>query len=489
MTISASVLAPPAVPTGAPARDGGAAAPTAPACAALTVVLFGVTGDLARRKLLPALTRLADGYAPVTPVRLLGVGRSEIPVDAFRAAAGLDGTGALEVDYVGGGYGDAATYERIRRRLVAARPGGGEVVVFYVATPPEAFEAIVENLGRLCDHVRGAGRQCRVLIEKPFGEDLTSARELLAHVTRSIRSDELLLVDHYLAKPEVRQLERLRIVSDRLAGRLDRSSVAHVQITIAETLGVDGRGGFYDRVGALRDVIQNHGLQLCAAVLSARRDVSGRATSWPDRRLRALEQLSVDTRPDGTHAAVRGQYGPVPGSFVRAYADESGVADGTRTETFAALRLRSSDPRWAGVPVYLRTGKRLAQAVCDIRIQLRGAADGATRPGRAEGDVIHVSIKGDPFVRMVTGGRTLDLASADPALAQDYVHIFHSATVGERGTFPDHGEMLRSWEIVEPVIREWEGGGPVAVYPAGSWGPEEAGLVMAGSHVWSRPRA
>jgi glucose-6-phosphate 1-dehydrogenase len=480
------------LPTSAAPLDDSSPPPPAPpsACATLHVVVFGATGDLARRKLLPAVGRLAGRYGSVTAVRLLGVGRSPIGRHGFLGLVDADVSAVSYVDYVGGDYDDAATYDSIASRLGEAPTSGGDVVIFYVATPPGLFPAIAEQLGRLCARLRSSARRCRVLVEKPVGHDLASADQLLALLERRYLEGEVGLVDHYLAKPAVRQLDRLRATDPELAGSWDRTSVSEIHVTVAETLGVEGRGGFYDGSGALRDVVQNHGLQLCAAVLSERPGPT--SGSWSTRRLRALAHLSVDITDAGSPAAVRGQYGTVPGSLVRAYVEEPGVPAGSRTETFAALRLRSSDPRWRGVPVYLRTGKRMAAAAGEVHVVLRGGE--ATGPARrADQDVVRLDLRAEPFVAVLPGdggaARPLGVPAAgspsgperrsDAGLPSEYEQLLHAAVTGVDEVFASPAEVRRSWEIVEPVVRAWAGddGGP-AVYPSGSWGPAEADALI-----------
>jgi len=451
------------------------------------VVVFGATGDLARRKLLPAVGRLAAGYGAGTAVQVLGVGRSAIGRQGFLGMVDADVSAVAHVDYVAGGYDDATTYERIVSRLGAASPSGGDVVLFYVATPPGLFPAIAERLGLLCAQLRSSSRRCRVLVEKPIGHDLASAEKLIDLLEGRFRDGEVGLVDHYLAKPAVLELDRLRAAEPELVGSWDRSSVAEIHVTVAERLGVEGRGSFYDGSGALRDIVQNHGLQLCAAVLSER---SGPTSgSWSARRLRALAQLSVDGGDAGAPAAVRGQYGASPGSLARAYVDEPGVAEGSRTETYAALRLRSSDPRWEGVPIYLRTGKRMAATVGEVHVVPRRGD--AAAPGRtADRNVVRIDLRAEPFIVTLPddGGAARPLGAPHGGLRSEYEHLLDAAVTGVDGVFASPAEVRRSWEIVEPVVQSWADDGRPIIYPSGSWGPAEAdGLLLNPTARW-RPR-
>ena len=462
------------------------------ACATLTVVLFGATGDLARRKLLPALGSLAADRGAERRIRLIGVGRSPLTGEVFETMVGdHDGrVAAMEVEYVRGGYDDPSTYAQIAHFLGTGTMTGDEgMVLFYVATPPEAFGSIIDGLGTIRGAITAAGRRCRVLIEKPFGENLASAEKLFRAVVRNFEEEELLLVDHYVAKPALHALEEVRVGSGTLDARWHSASIDHIQVTVAETLGVEARGGFYERSGALRDIVQNHGLQLLAAVLSERPRSAESAGEARARRLRALNQLTLDATPAGTIAAVRGQYGPAPGSMSRAYVDEEGVREDSRTETFAAVKLRSSDPRWAGVPIYLRAGKRLAETLCEIRIAFRSGAGHPPAVLRGDKNFIRLNVKEPPFIQISDGDPESCLTPAAPGSpSSDYERIFRSAMTGGGSIFPSPAEVLRSWQIVDPLIRAWRADtSPVEVYPAGGWGPASADLLVAAAgHAWMR---
>jgi glucose-6-phosphate 1-dehydrogenase len=473
-----------------------------------TLVLFGATGDLSARKLLPAVyDLLADGRLPER-FRIVGVAREGHDEASFRrrvrdaieahARHDLDPAlwDALEprIGVVTGQFGGEQLYRDLAARLDEddREDGGPAQRIFYLAVAPSFFGGIATALA-----AAGLGRDAdpatRLLIEKPFGHDLDSARELNAQIAAAFDERQVFRIDHYLGKETVQNLLVFRFVNGIFEPLWNRTSIDHVQITVGEELGIGQRAGYYDGAGALRDVIQNHALQLLSLV-TMEPPTSFDADLVRDEKAKAL--LAV--RPlDPAADAVRGQYGPgwIGGDQVPGYRDEEGVPADSRTETYAALRLEVDSWRWAGVPFYVRTGKRLPLRATEIAIAFRPAPHLPFRGSDVEVPANELVIAVQPnegmslrFAAKVPGTTLrvrpvqMDFQYGRSFLRESpeaYERLVHDALVGDATLFTRADEVEAAWRIVDPVLAAWARDGEPERYEAGSDGPESAERLPA----------
>jgi glucose-6-phosphate 1-dehydrogenase len=481
-----------------------------------TLVLFGATGDLAARKLLPAVyDLLADGRLPER-FRLLAVVREGQDDASFRAHAreAIDAHArhpldarlwdALEprIGVVAGRYGSPELYEALSSRLDAGDREDGDASqrLFYLAVSPSHFANTARGL---CEAGlgRGADPPTRLLIEKPFGHDLASARELNAAVEQSFEEQQVFRIDHYLGKETVQNLLVLRFANGIFEPLWNRTAIDHVQITVAEDLGVERRAAYYDGAGALRDVIQNHALQLLSLV-AMEPPASFEAQLVRDEKAKVLHAV----RPlDPDHDAVCGQYagGWLGGEQVPGYRDEEGVPPDSRTDTYAALRVEIDNWRWAGVPFYLRSGKRLPLRMTEIAIAFKPAPhqpfrglDGAPPPNELvisvqpnEGATLQIAAK-NPGTALRMRPVQMDFQYGTSFLRESpeaYERLLHDALLGDATLFTRADEVEAAWQIVDPVLEAWadEISPEPQPYAAGSAGPECADeLLMRDGRAW-----
>jgi glucose-6-phosphate 1-dehydrogenase len=480
-----------------------------------SLVIFGASGDLARRKLLPALYNLAHDRALPGHFYLVGVARREKSHEDFRAECEQairsfsrrtpdeDVLKALleDVRYVPGLFDDAAAYRRLGKVLDGFDRDAGEELnrAFYLSTAPEFFPVIVEELGasKLAHH---EGADVRVIIEKPFGRSLEEARELNRRVLAIFDESQVFRIDHYLGKETVQNLLAFRFANGMFEPLWNRNYIDYIQITAAEDLGIGTRAGYYDQAGALRDLIQNHMLQLLCQV-AMEPPVSFVADEVRNEKVKVLQAILPPTAEQVPEMAVRGQYGAghSGGEDVPGYLQEEGIPEDSTTETYAALRLEVDNWRWAGVPFYIRTGKRLARKVTEIAVTLKPvphlafSQDGSlgVQPNQLvltiqpnEGVSLRLGAK-IPGTRMIIRPVNMEFLYGTSFLSQSpeaYERLITDAMRGDATLFTRDDEVEAQWEICDPILRTWaQTSAPLPQYEAGSQGPAEvAGLMRAG---------
>ncbi len=510
---------------------------------ACTLVIFGASGDLTRRKLLPALYALAhDGLLP-EHYFVVGFARRSKGHDAFRDEM----RGAVEehsrlrplkpeiweslaqrLSYVSAAFEDPAGYERLRALLAELdrQTGTGGNRLFYLATPPAAYGTVVAQLGAagLVSEQWDGGAEApapaagrgwsRVIVEKPFGHDLATAVALNTEIHRVFRERQVYRIDHYLGKETVQNILTFRFGNSVFEPLWNRRYVDHVQILVAEDLGVEGRGGYYDTAGAMRDMVQNHMMQLLSLV-AMEPPATFEAEAVRDEKVKVLRAVRPIAEAQVAERTVRGQYvsGSLRGKRVPAYADEARVAEETATETYVALRLEIDNWRWAGVPFYLRTGKALSKQVTEVTIQYREPPlllfQHAEHPGHRPGDelepnrltlriqpeegiFLRVGLKPPgPRISLVParlGFAYRDTFGVDPAEA--YERLLLDCMLGDSTLFIRRDEVETAWRLVTPILHFWESAGRdgLAYYPAGTWGPTEADrFIQASGRRWANP--
>ncbi len=478
------------------------------------LVLFGGTGDLTWRKLMPALFQAhRHGNLPAEG-RILAVARDELTDEAYRAwlkprlqeadsakrpSEDEYSAFAQRLHYLRMDLSQPASYACLKQWLGQR---SADTVVMYLATAPALFPQICAQLGAAgLNHER-----VRVVLEKPLGHDLASAQEINRIVRSAFSEQQALRIDHYLGKPSVQNLMALRFGNVLFEPLWRRESIANIQITLAESLGVGTRGDFYSRTGALRDMIQNHALQLLT-MIAMEPPSTNDADAIRDEKLKVLRSLKPYTPNSVERDVVRGQYraGSIGGQTVPGYRDEAKVPDGSTTETFVALRTEVQNWRWAGVPFYLRTGKRLAareaQIVVNFRPTPHSIFPGTNRPNKLviklqpeDGLELHLLAAKGGVVRnagSAVAGSASGEALSPVSLDLDFDRAFLSERVGayERllldalagrlNLFVRSDEQEQAWRWVEPILQTWAQGGEPRGYAAGTWGPAAASALVA----------
>jgi glucose-6-phosphate 1-dehydrogenase len=487
-----------------------------------TMVIFGATGDLTERKLGPALYNLQLGGFLPPEFTVVGFARRPLSDEEFREhlRKGVDAYSRNRpakdsiwesfirgVMYHKGEFHDASAYEELAKLLerIDRDRGTAGNRLFYLAVPPNLYPEIVRHLGAAGRAATGSERKTgskrgwsRVIVEKPFGSDLASARKLNRELREEFDERQIYRIDHYLGKETVQNLSVFRFGNGLFEPIWNRRYIDSVQITVAETVGVEGRGEFYDQTGALRDIIQNHGLQLMAT-FAMEPPVEFTAEDLRDEKLkvlRAVKPMSVD---EVAQASVRGQYvsGWVEGHKVVSYRDEPEVAPDSQTETFVALKLGIDSWRWAGVPFYIRTGKALPTRVTEISVQFRRAPLALfARAGAPQIDpnILAIRVQPDEGILLRFGakvpGQGLNIRAVNmdfrygSSFAVDspdaYETLLLDCMVGDASLFTRNDEVERAWAILDPVLEAWHSGrgGPLHFYAAGEWGPPAADELL-----------
>ena len=501
-------------------RSGSVYGATADSC---TVILFGASGDLAKRKVIPAMYDLAQYNSLGECYAIVGFARTPMTDETFRSNVGEAAKTISEVGpidpqkwsdfaanlfYAEGDYSDPDSYSRLVRRLSeleAAKKLCGNRL-FYLSTPPEVYPDIVEQLGRA-----GLARPStpnswvRIIIEKPFGRDLASAKELNKIVLNVFEEKQIYRIDHYLGKDTVQNLLVLRFGNGIFEPLWNRNYVDQVQITAAETLGVERRGGFYETAGALRDMIQSHVLQLTSLV-SVEPPASFDATAVRNEKLKVLQSIRPFNLEMVAQWVVRGQYAPgkITEKLAPGYREEHGVKPDSRTETFVAMRLLVDNWRWAGVPFYLRTGKRLAKRSTEIMIQFKRAPHIVFREREVEPNRLVLNIQPDegvsvsfgakrPGTEMSIGNVTMNFSYKQGfggTARSAYATLLNDCLRGDATLFDRGDSVEAAWSLVDPILDVWSAAktAGVPVYASGTWGPKESDqLLERDGRQWYNP--
>jgi glucose-6-phosphate 1-dehydrogenase len=478
------------------------------------MVIFGASGDLTKRKLIPALYNLASQGLLSKEFAVVGIARRGMSHEDFREKMSQDfqqfATGPVDADlwhwfsrrlyFVSGDLQNPAVYEQLRQMLtqIDKEHGTRGNYFYYLATAPEFFSAVVEQLGAAGLAREEQGQWRRVIIEKPFGRDLDSARDLNRHLQQALAENQVYRIDHYLGKETVQNILVFRFGNGIFEPIWNRRYIDHVQITAAETVGIESRGGYYDTSGALRDMVPNHLFQL-VSLTAMEPPISFEANAVRDEQAKILNAIQPLAPEEVLTRTVRGQYddGEISGERVPAYRAEPNVPPGSNTDTFVAVKLMIDNWRWADVPFYLRTGKRLAKRVTEVAIQFKRAPFVLFRNTSVEKLttnrlVLHIQpdegislrfgakVPG-PIVRL--GAVEMDFNYSDyfgSTSSTGYERLLYDCMCGDATLFQRADMVEAGWEVVSPIQDVWKALPPRAFpnYTAGTWGPKEADELL-----------
>jgi glucose-6-phosphate 1-dehydrogenase len=479
------------------------------------MVIFGAGGDLTKRKLMPALYHLAKGKLLSPNFAVVGFAKEEFDTESFRARmteavqqfAGepVEETAwkdlCQRLYYMQGDFQDANAFQALKQLLAKVEQDHGTrgSCLYYLATLPKFFAEVVRQLGSagmVCEEA--GGRWCRVVFEKPFGHDLDSARALDKEIAKILSERQIYRIDHYLGKETVQNILAFRFANGIFEPVWNRRYIDHVQITVAETVGVERRGAYYDEAGALRDMVPNHLFQLMT-LTAMEPPISFQADAVRDEQAKILRAVQPLSPEDVLHRTVRGQYGAglIEGQHVPAYRSEPSVSPTSNTETFVALKLLIDNWRWADIPFYLRTGKRLKQRVTEIAIQFKRAPYVLFRETPVQSlaqNLLVLHIQPDegislrfeakvpgPVLRL--GDVKMDFKYQDyfgTSPTTGYETLLYDAMIGDATLFQRADMVETGWSVVMPILDVWKALPPrnFPNYPAGSWGPKEAQELM-----------
>ena len=493
---------------------------------ATAIVIFGATGDLTHRKLMPALYNLLqDGYLP-SNFAVFGAARSDLTDEQFRQSMyesvkkhsrrTIDESVwkqfAANLYYQPLDPKSDVGFRRLKERLENLSAGGRETFnyLYYLAVAPSVFgptSARLKEVG-LVEPPKGGVRETRLVVEKPFGHDLPSALELNSTLTNSFAEEQIFRIDHYLGKETVQNILVFRFANGIFENVWNRNYIDHIQLSWSEDIGVGSRAGYFDQSGLLRDIVQNHLLQVLALLCIEPPTSLSDANSIRNEKVKVLSSFRRFSYDDVATHTVRAQYTPgtIDGNTVNGYLEEQDIAPGSKTETFTALRMEIDNWRWAGVPIFVRAGKRLPKRITEISIffkkppesMFRGRQIGELEPNVLaiqvqpnEGISLKISSKPPgprmrvrPVVMDFTYGNSFGVASADA-----YERLLLDAMKGDATLFIRNDEIEQAWDLLDPVLNRWreDPGVPISTYEAGTWGPSAAAqLLRPTGHRWRR---
>jgi len=475
------------------------------------IIIFGASGNLTKRKLMPALFNLfSNGFIPEGS-KIAGVSRSFSDDNNFRdsmkeaiKAAGIN-TGKNDfyelLYHINSEFQDKNSYNNLKKEIErlekSSKTCGNRL--YYLATPPEFFSTIIENLGNIGMH-RPKSEACwtRIVIEKPFGHDLESAKKLNIQIGHTFKENQIYRIDHYLGKETVQNLLVFRFGNSIFEPIWNRNYIDHIQITSAETIGIEGRANYYDKAGALRDMVPNHMFQLLA-LIAMEPPVTFEADVVREEKAQVLKAIQPLTGDDIHNSIIRGQYGSgmINGKNVPAYNNEKGVPADTKTETYTALKFFIQNWRWAGVPFYIRTGKRMPRFVTDINLFFRKTPHMIFRMMShdfKDNNVLSIQIQPDesitlrfnakePGTGMILKPVIMDFdynTAFGTAPSNAYERLLRDCLSGDQTLYMRRDNIEEAWAIIDKVLKEWENNKStsVPVYESGSWGPKEADELL-----------
>src|SRR5215472_6943770 len=494
---------------------------TAPIASPCVMIIYGASGDLTKRKLLPALVNLAREGLLSPLFAIIGFAFDQLTTDSFREklTEGVRELSSTPLDeriwkwflertyYVQGDFSDHAAYQRLQDQISSTQKAHNTNgnLFHYLAVAPQFFSPIVRKLSEVGLTQEASGNWVRVIVEKPFGHDLDSAIQLNKELKEILGEKQIYRIDHYLGKETVQNVLVFRFANSIIEPLWNRTYIDHVQISAAETVGVEHRGGFYETAGALRDMVPTHLFQLLT-LTAMEPPISFEADAVRDKQAEILHAIQMPTPEEVLHNTVRGQYGEgiLDEERVPAYRNEPNVAPNSNTETFVALKLKIDNWRWGDVPFYLRTGKRLCHRVTEIAIRFRRTPftlfrRSPIRDPRTNQLVIH--IQPDEGISLRFGAKVpgsvmkLGLANMDFDYARDfgtshstgYERLLYDCMIGDATLFQRADQVEAAWSVIEPIIDVWKAlparGFPN--YAAGSWGPQEADdLLERDGRAW-----